>query len=65
MHRHGLRGIFYAAGNAETPVGAHWIVGGPMGTGAAANAIGAPLHNLVEQTHAAAVGDTALDPLTV
>jgi hypothetical protein len=65
VHRHGLRGIFYTAGDTETSVGAQRIVGGAVGAGAAANALGAPIHDFVEQAHAAAVGNSALDPLPV
>jgi hypothetical protein len=65
VHGHGLRGIFYTAGDTEPSFGAQRIVSIAVGAGAAANALGAPIHDFVEQAHVAAVGNPALDPVPV
>jgi hypothetical protein len=65
MYGHRLRGIFDSTSDAEAALRAQWIVGGAMRPTAAANMLCIPFDYLIEQAHAAAVGNVSLDPATV
>src|ERR1700688_1397937 len=65
MHGHGLRGVFYAARDAELSVGPERIVRLAMSAAAAAHACVAPGNHFIEQAHAPMMRNAAFDPRAV
>jgi hypothetical protein len=65
VHGHGLRRVFYSAGDSQAAVRAQWMAGRAVSAAAAADTLRIPFHDLIEQAHAAVVGDVAFDPETV
>jgi hypothetical protein len=62
VHRHGLRGIFDAAGGAEPAMGTQRVVRESMARRAAPDADRIPNQHLVEEAHAPVMRDVPLDP---
>jgi hypothetical protein len=65
MHGHCLRGVFYTACNPQLSASAQRIVGGAMAAARAADAVGVPAEDFVEQAHAAVMRNMSLDPRAV
>src|SRR5882757_10675323 len=65
MHGHCLRGVFYAACDAEPSVRSKRIVRLAMRAAAAADACGAPVNDFIEQAHAPVMRNAAFDPRAV
>ena len=62
MNGHRLRRIFDPASDAEAALRAQRMIGSAMRTAAAADMLRIPFDDLIEQAHAAAVGNVCLDP---
>jgi hypothetical protein len=65
MHGHRLRGVFYTARNPQLSASAQRIVGGAMAAARAADTVGVPANDFVEQAHAAMMRNVPLDPRAV
>jgi hypothetical protein len=65
VHGHRLRRVFNPAGDAEAAARAQRVIGSTVSTAAAADMLRIPVDNLLEQAHAAMVGNILFDPEAV
>jgi len=65
VNGHGLRRVFDSARSSQAPMRAQRMIGQAMGAAAAADMPRVPLHDLIEQAHAAMMGNVFFDPATV
>jgi hypothetical protein len=62
MRGHGLRRVFDSAGYSQAALRAQRMVRQAVSAAAAADMLRIPFHDLIEQTHAAVVGNIPFDP---
>jgi hypothetical protein len=65
VHGHGLRRVFDSTGNSQAALRAQWMVLQAMRAASAADVLRIPFQDLIEQAHAAVVGNILLDPAAV
>jgi hypothetical protein len=65
VHRHRLRGVFNSARGAEAAGGTQRMIGGTVSAAAAADMLRIPVDDLIEQAHAAVMGNVLFDPAAV
>ena len=65
VHGHGLRRVFDSAGYSQAALRAQRMVRQAVSAAAAADMLRIPFDDLVEQTHAAVVGNIPFDPGSV